>query len=73
MKETKPTLSLSNIILMYIKQLEDGTIELTAPVMIPGAKDCDYNNGEPPLTKNQIAQFAKCARVGAFAIQKRRK
>ena len=44
---------------MYINKLEDGSIELTAPVMIPGAKDCDYKNGEPPLTKTQIAEFAK--------------
>lgn len=44
---------------MYIKQLEDGSIELTAPVMIPGAKDCDYQNGEPPLTTEQIQEFAK--------------
>ena len=44
---------------MYLNKLDDGTVELTAPVMIPGAKDCDYKNGEPPLTKNQIAEFAK--------------
>lgn len=44
---------------MYINKLEDGSIELTAPVMIPGAKDCDYSNGEPPLTKEQIQEFAK--------------
>ena len=43
---------------MYINKLEDGSLELTAPVMIPGAKDCDYSNGEPPLTKEQIRQFA---------------
>ena len=44
---------------MYIKTLDDGTVELTAPVMIPGARDCDYKNGEPPLTTKQIQQFAK--------------
>ena len=44
---------------MNINKLEDGSLELTAPVMIPGAKDCDYSNGEPPLTKEQISQFAK--------------
>ena len=43
----------------FINQLDDGTITLTAPVMIPGAQDCDYKNGEPPLTKEQISQFAK--------------
>ena len=44
---------------MYINKLDDGTVELTAPVMIPGAKDCDYTNGEEPLTKEQIQTFAK--------------
>lgn len=42
-----------------IKTLTDGTIHLTAPVMIPGAHDCDYKNGEPPLTSEQIRRFAK--------------
>ena len=42
-----------------IKTLTDGTIHLTAPVMIPGAHDCDYENGEPPLTSEQIRRFAK--------------
>jgi hypothetical protein len=42
-----------------IKTLTDGTILLTAPVMIPGAKDCDWINGEPPLTAEQIQEFAK--------------
>ena len=42
-----------------IKTLTDGTILLTAPVMIPGAKDCDWINGEPPLTREQIQEFAK--------------
>ena len=27
--------------------------------MIPGAHDCDYKNGEPPLTSEQIREFAK--------------
>ena len=42
-----------------ITQNSDGTINLTAPVMIPGAHDCDYDNGEPPLTEQQIREFAK--------------
>lgn len=37
----------------------DGTVNLTAPVMIPGARDCDWVNGEPPLTVEQIREFAK--------------
>ena len=41
----------------YINQLGDGTILLTAPVLIPGAKDCDYENGEIPLTIEQVQSF----------------
>ena len=44
---------------MQITKNTDGTITLTAPVMIPGAKDCDYHNGEPPLTTEQIQHFAE--------------
>ena len=42
---------------MYINQLNDGTLELTAPVLIPYAKDCDYKNGETPLTPVQVQAF----------------
>ena len=42
---------------MYINKLEDGTINLTAPVLIPEARDCDYNNGEEPLNSTQIQRF----------------
>jgi hypothetical protein len=42
---------------MYIKELEDGTINLTAPVLIPEARDCDYQNGETPLNSTQIRAF----------------
>ena len=51
---------------MYINQLKDGTIELTAPVMIPGAKDCDYENGEPPLSASQILAFKESYDTYAF-------
>ena len=44
---------------MFIQKNEDGTIDLTAPVLIPGAKDCDYQHGEIPLTKEQVQEFAK--------------
>ena len=37
----------------------DGTLDVTAPVMIPGARDCDYEHGETPLTVEQIREFAK--------------
>ena len=47
------------MLMKTIKTLTDGTILLTAPVMIPGAKDCDYENGEEPLTQQQIRRFAK--------------
>lgn len=42
---------------MYINKLSDGSIELTAPVMIPNARDCDYHNGETPMTREQIMAF----------------
>ena len=38
---------------------KDGSVILTAPVMVPGVPDCDFNRGEPPLTKEQIKNFAK--------------
>lgn len=51
---------------MYIQQQEDGTIFLTAPVMIPNARDCDYENGEPPLTADQILAFKQSYDKYAF-------
>ena len=45
------------ILMTYINQLDDGTILLTAPVLIPGAKDCDYVKGEIPLTESQVLAF----------------
>jgi len=42
---------------MYIQKLEDNTILLTAPVMIPGKPDCDFSRGEPPLTVEQVKNF----------------
>ena len=41
----------------FIKTLDDGSILLTAPVLIPYARDCDYENGETPLNPNQILAF----------------
>ena len=41
----------------YINQLSDGSILLTAPVLIPGARDCDYAKGEIPLTEEQVKVF----------------
>ena len=38
------------ILMTDINQLSDGSILLTAPVLIPGARDCDYAKGEIPLT-----------------------
>ena len=32
---------------------------ITAPVIIPQKPDCDYNQGEPPLTPEQVAAFKK--------------
>ena len=45
------------IIMNFIKELTDGTIYLTAPVLIPHARDCDYKNGETPLTEEQVKAF----------------
>ena len=45
------------IIMNFIKELTDGTILLTAPVLIPNAHDCDYKNGETPLTREQVKAF----------------
>ena len=41
----------------YINQLSDGSILVTAPVLIPGARDCDYAKGEIPLTESQVRAF----------------
>lgn len=41
----------------FIKHNDDGSIYLTAPVLIPYAKDCDYENGETPLNPTQILAF----------------
>lgn len=41
----------------FIKHNSDGSILLTAPVLIPNARDCDYHNGETPLTEEQVKAF----------------
>ena len=45
------------MLMKFIKQNDDGTILLTAPVLIPNARDCDYQNGETPLTSEQVKAF----------------
>ena len=45
------------MLMKFIKQNSDGSILLTAPVMIPYTLDCDGPNGEPPLNPNQILAF----------------
>ena len=45
------------MLMKFIKQNSDGTILLTAPVLIPNARDCDYQNGETPLTSEQVKAF----------------
>ena len=42
-----------------VNQNKDGSVTLTAPVMIPGIPDCDFGRGEPPLTVEQIKYFEK--------------
>lgn len=45
------------MLMKFINKLDDGTILLTAPVLIPNARDCDYQNGETPLTSEQVKAF----------------
>ena len=45
------------MLMKFIKHNSDGSILLTAPVLIPYAKDCDYENGETPLNPSQIQAF----------------
>ena len=45
------------MLMKFIKHLDDGSILLTAPVLIPYAKDCDYENGETPLNESQVKAF----------------
>ena len=45
------------MLMKFINTLDDGSIYLTAPVLIPYAKDCDYENGETPLNPSQIQAF----------------
>ena len=45
------------MLMKFINTLDDGSILLTAPVLIPYAKDCDYENGETPLNPQQIQAF----------------
>ena len=45
------------MLMKFIKTLDDGSILLTAPVLIPHARDCDYHNGETPLTESQVKAF----------------
>ena len=45
------------MLMKFIKTLDDGSILLTAPVLIPNARDCDYENGETPLNESQVKAF----------------
>ena len=45
------------MLMKFINTLDDGSIYLTAPVLIPYAKDCDYENGETPLNPEQVKMF----------------
>ena len=45
------------MLMNFIKTLEDGSVLLTAPVLIPYARDCDYENGETPLNESQVQAF----------------
>lgn len=45
------------MLMKFIKHNSDGSILLTAPVLIPNARDCDFENGETPLTEEQVKAF----------------
>ena len=45
------------MLMKFINQLDDGSILLTAPVLIPHARDCDFENGETPLNESQVKAF----------------
>ena len=42
------------MLMNFIKQLSDGTVYLTAPVLIPYARDCDYENSERNLNSGSM-------------------
>ena len=42
-----------------VEKEEEGSIIVTAPVLTPGKPDCDYQNGETPLTTEQVESIAK--------------
>jgi len=37
---------------------QDNHVIITAPVLVPGEKDCDFERGEDPLTVEQVEQIA---------------
>lgn len=45
------------MLMKFINTLDDGSILLTAPVLIPHARDCDFENGETPLNESQVKAF----------------
>jgi hypothetical protein len=44
--------------LIQIVEKSNNTVTITAPVLVPGEKDCDYKNGETPLTPEKVQQIA---------------
>ena len=36
----------------------ENVVYITAPVLVPGEKDCDYHRGETPLSMKQVQDFA---------------
>jgi len=52
--------------MLNIVTKSDNEIILTAPVLVPGEKDCDYNRGELPLTKEQVKNIASAYKDYGF-------
>ncbi|WP_413824145.1 XkdF-like putative serine protease domain-containing protein [Methanobrevibacter sp. UBA337] len=44
--------------MIQIVEKSNNTVTITAPVLVPGEKDCDYKNGETPLTPEKVQQIA---------------
>ena len=36
---------------------KDNNLIVTAPVLVPGVPDCDFKNGEKPLTREKIKEL----------------
>ena len=42
----------------FIVNKSDERVFVTAPVLVPGDRDCDFDNGELPLTAEKVRNIA---------------